>query len=249
LNARRGCSPSFLVARNFLTGTALTLLAAWTLSGQAKAQAAPSGAPSYPVGGVPVAVPVPPGTGMVELADYRVKYEVVTPDSNRLVAAFVSEGDVAKVRNGGTGGIHPYALVEVLRAAEFSDVSASDFKDLVDSASNQIGAVIDSTYKESEAAFNQRMKALNQNTQETLGKPVMLGTFFYKPDAYSFGMLAPVTVNGTTIKMVVGTVLLRARNRVLFAYFYEIYKDDQTPAQVRAVSEQWADAILAANAK
>ncbi|MGD0738990.1 MAG: hypothetical protein ABR957_05300 [Terracidiphilus sp.] len=249
MNTRRRSSSSFAFVRNFLTVTALTLLAAWTLSSQAKAQAAPSGVPSYPVGGVSVAVPVPPGMGMVEVGDYRVKYEVVTPDSNRLVAAFVSESDVAKLRNGGTGGINPYALVEVLRAAEFSDLSASDFKSLVDSASNQIGAVIDSTYKETEAEFNKRMKALNQNTQETLGQPVMLGTFFYKTDAYSFGMLAPVTVNGTTIKMVVGTVLLRARNRVLFAYFYEVYKDDQTPAQVRAVSEQWTDAILAANAQ
>jgi len=49
--------------------------------------------------------------------------------------------------------------------------------------------------------------------------------------------------------MVFGTFLLRARIRVLFAYFYDVYNDDQTPAQVRAVSEQWTDAILAANAQ
>ncbi len=230
-----------------LTVTALTLLASWTLASQAKAQAAPSGVPSYVVGGVSIVVPAPASGGLVELGADRVKYEVVTPDINRLIAAFIPQQDIAMLRSGGTGGVNPYALVEVLRAAETSDVSASDFKDLVDSASSQIGAVVDSTFKESEAEFNQRMKALNSNVQETLGKPVMLGTFFYKTDAYSFGMLAPVTVNGTTIKMVVGTVLLRARNRVLFAYYYEVYQNDQTPAHVRAVTEQWTDAILAAN--
>ncbi|MFZ0340431.1 MAG: hypothetical protein WAL45_20570 [Terracidiphilus sp.] len=244
----RGFSSSQLV-RVFSTVIAIVLLSAWSIAGQAKAQTTPDGVPSYVVGGVSIAVPAPPSGGLVELGTDRAKYEVVTPDINRLVAAFIPQQDIAMLRSGGTGGVNPYALVEVLREAEFSDVSASDFEGLVDSASSQLGAVVDSTFKESEAEFNKRMKALNSNTQETLGKPVMLGTFFYKTDAYSFGMLAPVTVNGTTIKMVVGTVLFRARNRVLFAYYYEVYQNDQTPAQVRAVTEQWADAILAANAQ
>jgi len=81
----------------------------------------------------------------------------------------------------------------------------------------------------------------------TYGKPVMLGTFFLKPDAYGFGMMAPVTANGKTTSMIVGTVLLRVKSHVIFAYFYSTYQNDQTPGQVRAVSEQWADAILAAN--
>ncbi len=61
--------------------------------------------------------------------------------------------------------------------------------------------------------------------------------------------MAPVTANGTTTIMVVGTVLLRVRSHVVFAYFYTAYRDDQTPGQVRATSERWADAILAANAQ
>ena len=61
-------------------------------------------------------------------------------------------------------------------------------------------------------------------------------------------MMAPITSNnGGATTMVVGTVQLRARNKVLFVYFYTVYENDQTPGQVRAASEQWADAILAAN--
>ena len=247
MKAYRRCSSSFPVLRILLTVTALTVLSAWTIASQAKAQTAANGTPSFPVGGVSVALPVPPGLGMVELGNDRAKYELVTPDSNRLVAAFIPETDVGKLRSGGTGGIDPYALVEVLRAAESSDVSASEFKDLVDSVSKEIGGVIDSSFKESEEEFNKRMQAMNLNTQISYGKPVMLGTFFYKTDAYGFGMIAPVTVNGTTIRMVVGGALFHARSRVLFAYFYEEYKDEQTLVQVRTATEQWTDAILAAN--
>jgi hypothetical protein len=163
------------------------------------------------------------------------------------MAAFVLEKDVSTLHSARTQVLTPYALVETLRAAETSTVSASDFKDLVDSVTKQIGAVLDSSFKETEDTFNQRMKAMNLNTQVSFGKPVTLGTFFLKTDAYAFGMMAPVTANGTTTNMVVGSVLLRVRSHIVFAYFYSAYKDDQTPTQVRAVCEQWTDAILAAN--
>ena len=134
-----------------------------------------------------------------------------------------------------------------MRATETTDYSASGFKDVVDFMGTLAGASVDSSFKESEAEFNQKMKTMNLNVQVSHGKRVMLGTFFNKTDAYAFGKIAPVTVNGQATAVVVGTVLLRARNRVLFAYFYEVHKDDQTLGQVRAASEQWADAILAAN--
>jgi len=235
------------VVQLFLIVAALTWLAAGPGSIRAKAQMAASTTPAYAVGGVSVALPAPPGNGMVELGDDRTKYNVVVPDSNRLVAAFVPEKDVPAVRSNGTGSIDPYAMVEVMRTVESTDVSASDFKDLVNSASQQMGAVLGSSFKESEDEFNKRMKAMNLDTEISYGKPVMLGTLFFKIDAYGFGMIAPVTANGTTVRMVVGGAIFRAKNRVLFAYFYAVYKDDQTVGQVRAETEQWTDAILAAN--
>lgn len=231
--------------RVFSTVFALTLLSAWAVTSQARAQTPASA--QFIVGGVSVALPPLPGSGMVELGDDRSRYEVVTPDSNRLIAAYLRAQDIPTLHSSGTGGINPYALIEVLRTAESSDINASDFKDLVTSVSQQIGSVIDSAFKESADEFNKRMQAMNLNEQLSYGKPVMLGTFFFKTDAYGFGMIAPVTVNGQTVKMVVGSSLFRVRNRVLFAYFYEVYKDDQTPNEVRADTEKWTDAILAAN--
>lgn len=225
-------------------------MSACAISSQVKAQtAAGAGRGQFPVGDASISIPAPPGQGMVELGNGRGYFDVAVPDSNRLMAAFVLEKDAARLHTASTQVLTPYALVETLRAAESSDVSASDFKDLVDSVTKQIGTILDSSFKESGDAFNQRMKAMNLNTQISLGKPVPLGTFFLKTDAYAFGMTAPVTANGTTTNMVVGTILLRVKSHIVFAYFYTVYKDDQTPGAVRATSEKWTDAILAANAK
>jgi hypothetical protein len=240
-------SSSFSVVRVFLIVTALALLSAGAFSIEVKAQtAAGAGQGQFPVGDVSISLPAPPGQGMVELGNGRGFFDPAVPDSNRLMAAFVLEKD-APALHARTQVLTPYALVETLRAAENSNVSASDFKDLVDTVSKQIGTVLDSSFKESEDSFNQRMKAMNLNTQVSYGKPVTLGTFFLKTDAYAFGLVAPVTANGQTTSMVAGTVLLRVKSHIVFAYFYSAFKDDQTPVQVRAATEKWTDAILAAN--
>ena len=248
MQSHRCCSSSFPVVRIFLTIAAFVCLAAGAISSQAKAQtAAGAGQGQFPVGDVSILLPAPPAQSMVELGNGRGYFDPAVPDSNRLMAAFVLEKDVPTLHSASTQVLTPYALVETLRAAESSSISASDFKDLVDSVTKQIGSVLDSAFKESEESFNQRMKAMNLNAQVNFGKPVTLGTFFLKTDAYGFGMMAPVTANGTTTNMVVGTALLRVRSHIVFTYFYSAYKDDQSPGRVRAATEKWADAILAAN--
>jgi hypothetical protein len=248
MQTHRGSFFPFPLVRILRTVTAFALLAAWAVSSQVKAQtAAGAGQGQFPVGDATISLPAPPGLAMVELGNGRGYFDPAVPDSNRLMAAFVLEKDVPALHTAANQVLTPYALVETLRAAENSNVSASDFKDLADSVSKQIGAVLDSSFKESEDSFNQRMKAMNLNVQVSYGKPVTLGTFFVKTDAYAFGMMAPVTANGATTNMVVGTVLLRVKSHIVFAYFYSAYKDDQSPVQVRAATEQWTDAILAAN--
>jgi hypothetical protein len=47
--------------------------------------------------------------------------------------------------------------------------------------------------------------------------------------------------------MVAGVTVLRVQNRLLYAYIYSAYKDEDSVQWVRKTSEQWADAILNAN--
>lgn len=205
-------------------------------------------AATFRVGGESIAIPSPTGD-MVEIGvDHRVLFDVVVPDMNRLVAAFLLEKDAAQLQStNNSGPLSPYALVEVLRQGEFAEIDASDFKTLSGQMGQQLGSIIDSSVKETQEEFDRRMKAMNLDNKIDYGQPVMLGTLFSQTDACGFGMLAPVTMNGTSVKMVVSVILLRVKSHVLFAYFYVAYKDEKSTDWVRTTSQQWSDAILAAN--
>ena len=81
----------------------------------------------------------------------------------------------------------------------------------------------------------------------TLDKPMQLGVFFSKPNACSFGIIQQISAVGSSVKMVAGITILRVQNRLLYAYIYSAYKDEDSVQWVRKTSEQWADAILKAN--
>jgi TonB family protein len=221
---------------------------ATTAAGQPTAGASNAQAEVFRVGGVSIALP-PPTADMVEVGgDHRVFFDMVVPDMNRLVAAFLLQKNAASLQSTNiTGPLSSYALVEVLRRGEFAEIGSSDFKALASQMGQQLGAIVNSSAQETQDEFNRRMKAMHLDEKLDYGKPVMLGTLFNKTDTCGFGMMAPVSMNGKSLKMIVGVIFVRVRSHVLFAYLYSAYKDQSTTEQVRAVSEQWADAILAAN--
>ena len=128
------------------------------------------------------------------------------------------------------------------------DLSAKDYKDVADQLEQQFGAVLDTAIKEGEDEINRRLKAQNLDDDKiSLDQPVQLGGFFSKPDAYGTGIIMQVTTNGNTNKVVAGIIFLRVKNRMLFAYLYSVYKDQDTVKWVRKATADWADAILKAN--
>jgi len=203
---------------------------------------------TYRVGGTPLVIP-PPTNDMVEMGqDYRVVMDVFVPEQNRLVAAFVTPNDLAIIKSGGKAMPSQYALVEVLRRGEFMDLSAKDYKDMADTLEQQFGAVLSTAIKEGEDELNRRIKEQNlDDAKISLDKPVQLGGFFSKTDAYGTGIIMPVTTNGVTTKVVAGIIFLRVKNRLLFVYLYSVYKDQGTVIWMRKTTENWADAILKAN--
>ena len=66
------------------------------------------------MGGVSIALP-PPTADMVEVGgDHRVFFDMVVPDMNRLVAAFLLQKNAASLQSTNiTGPLSSYALVEV----------------------------------------------------------------------------------------------------------------------------------------
>jgi hypothetical protein len=244
--ARRSVFPAFLLASVVLV--LLTVPLASAAQNPEPGMAKPAGVPSYRAGGESITIPQPTNDLVEVGSDSRVIMEVFVPDQNRLLAAFTLSDDLPKLRSGGNSALSKYSLVEVPRRGEFADFSAKDFNELAEGASKEFGAVLNSSVKESEDGLNRRMKALDlDDAKIILDKPVQLGSFFSKQDAYGVGMIMPISKDGNTTKMVVGIIFLRARNRMLFAYVYATYKDQETVKWMRKTTEEWADAILKSN--
>lgn len=209
--------------------------------------AAPDGQP-YRIGGVPIELPPPSNQFVDPGRDYLGFMELTVPTGNRFLAGFVLTEDLPFVRSGHGVRLSRFAMVQVMRRGEFMEMSATEFKKVTEQIDQGLGKVLNSTLKESEEEFNHRMKSLHlENVQLSIGKPVQLGCFFSKPDAYSIGFIVPVSANGTTLKMVNGSVFVRAKDRLLFLYLYAEYKDQDTLKWMRRTSEDWADAVLKAN--
>jgi hypothetical protein len=180
--------------------------------------------------------------------DYRVVIENLVPDTNRLIAAFLSAEDSANVRSGISKGFSRYALVENLRRAEFVEVDAETFKQVSDGMAQQFGATLNASMKDEEEEINRKLKAMRGvDTTMSFDKPLQLGAFFSKPNACGFGIIQQISAAGSSMKMVAGIMVLRVQNRLIYAYLYSAYKDEDSVQWVRKTSEQWADAILKAN--
>ncbi len=203
-------------------------------------------ATTYRVGLRSIAIPAPTGD-LVEMgSDFRVLAEPLAPVSNRLVAAFVTPTDLKALQSQPSTTLSTYALAETVRPAEFVNVTPAIYLQAADATKQQFGSS-DTWVKDVQEQLNRTIKSLNSNVAATLDKPIFLGTLFEKTDETGYGMILPVTVSGTTRKMVAGLALLRVKDRLLMGYFYTELKDDGTVAYVRSTTEHWADSILAAN--
>jgi hypothetical protein len=215
----------------------------------AEAAASNSGSvQSFKAGGVAISIPSP-SRGFVEAGDRRSLMELFVPQTNRLLSAYMTPEDLARLNKGGDNTLlSKYGLVEVARRAEFMDCGANDFKEVINGAKEAMGDVSSTSVKDTEEEFNRRMKALDiPNARVSIGKPLMLGTLFSKPDEYGFGMITEYAMSGNNVKVVAGCAMLRVKNRLLFAYLYAEYKDEDTIKWIRKTTEEWSDAILKAN--
>ncbi|MGA9669068.1 MAG: hypothetical protein WBQ94_07665 [Terracidiphilus sp.] len=203
---------------------------------------------SYRTGLKSIVIPSPTADLSEIGPDYRVLMDVSIPNTNRLLAAFLTAEDAANVRSGVSKGFTRYAIVENQRRGEFVDVDADAFKQVADGIATKFGAGLNGSNKDLEDELNRKLKAMRgTEATMTLDKPMPLGAFFSKPNACSFGAIQPISSAGASVKMVAGMTALRVQNRLLFAYVYSVYKDEDSVQWVRKTSEQWADAILKAN--
>jgi hypothetical protein len=245
-------APQFVVRTRILFALGVIALAVMC-AGSVTAQDAgigsskPGETRSYRAGAKSLIIPPPDGDLVETGSDYRVALDALAPEGHRLIAGFILPETLEALRRGSNSPMSKYALVEVSRRAEFAVISEDILKQVVESVGSQFEVDSAKTEKETQEEINRRLKVLGSGTSVTLDKPVQLGTMFSKPSATGFAMIMPVTASGKTTRMVASMSVLRLHDRLVFAYLYVTYQDEDTVKWVRTKSEQWADAMLKAN--
>lgn len=215
--------------------------------GQVSVFPATGGDQRFRIGGLSFSFPTPDRKLAEPGSDLRVLFEPLAPATNRLVAAFVLSDELRSTSAGTTPALTEYALIEVPRRAEFISADSDAFRQVADAVGKQFEGDLSGTVQKQQDSLNSHLKELGSKSSVTLDKPLMLGKLFSNPDAIGYGMIMPYSSNGVTIQVAMALNVIRAHNRVVFAYFYTPYVDENTVMSLKITDEEWADAILKAN--
>lgn len=174
-------------------------------------------------------------------------FELLTPSSNRLLSAYVSEKTRTELLNGtASGGLGFYAMVQVSRRAEYADVTPEAFAQVSKGIESSTGPVNARQAGETVDEINMRLKVLGAKPV-AVDRPEIIGALFRKPDALGWAMLMGVQSGDRNVTMAGAIATIRTRQRLLFAYLYHPYESPKTLDLLRSTLEVWADEIIAAN--
>jgi hypothetical protein len=209
---------------------------------------APGADPEAKAGGVSLKFPSPSG-GFAEVGD-RLRttfFELLAPSTNRLLTAYVPTQSLEQLNaRKAVGALDVYALVEVSRRAEYTDLTPQAFQKVLESMGPALGQLDTQKVGDVAEEINIRLKSLGTKPIE-VGHPEMLGSIFQKDDATGFAMLMAVKQENRSDTMAMGMGVLRVRQRLIFAYLYRKYSSPETVDLVRKGLEGWVDEILAEN--
>ena len=147
-------------------------------------------------------------------------------------------------------GMDRYMVVEVSRRLDKknTDITTANFEQIVASTKQQIGdaSQLNSTAQATAEEVIGKLRAIQNSKDISIEKPIPVGTILQTPDAYGFLMIQPVSSGGTAVRTLAASILIRVRNRMIFAYVYG--SDDESSLKwIQATAEEWSHEILAAN--
>jgi hypothetical protein len=171
-------------------------------------------------GGVSVAIPTPDKEFVEVGSDKRNFFESMVPSRNRLLCAFVPADVLPRLKNPASG-MGRYMLVELSRSLDEknTEVTSASFEKVVLGMKQQLAdpSELNQTVQTTSEEISGKIKQLDQSKDVSIDKPARLGTLFRTSDAYAFAMLVPVSSGGVTMRAINTSVLLRVRDRLIFA--------------------------------
>lgn len=204
---------------------------------------------SAKAGDVAISIPSPDEGYSLAGSEYDKKLDLLVPNQNRLLCAFIANSDVKRLDTVTNWASSGYMMIEVSRSAENLDISPAQFQEVVSGIKEGMkGELFKGATDKVNEELGRKLKDAKQGST-VLGKPITLGTLFESKDVYSFAMVMPVSnTSGTSNVGMVG-VLLRIKEHLVFVYLYKEYTDENTIISLKKIAEKWSHQIQEANAK
>ena len=209
------------------------------------------------VGGVIIDVQAPVGFHEISSlsSETRERAEIFVVPGNRLLAVFVSEGDLGRIMIGEAPEFKQYMMLQVFRKLEYQRISNAQFEQLVAKTTGQqntlLSKVEDKVDTVLEGAADRLSEEYEISLKMTVGEVVPLGVFFEQTNAMGFASLAKyqIATEGENLDHVIAgsTSFLLARDKVLFAYVYSRYESQENIDWVRSKSKEWVNSLLKSN--
>jgi hypothetical protein len=211
------------------------------------AASAQAPAPTAKAGGVELTLSAP--ADFVEVGDKlrTTFFELLAPSTNRLLTAYLPTKVLTEIEKGTPPvSFEVYAMVEVLRQAEYADCTPEAFAQVTGEFANASKIVDDPKLGAITEEVSLRLKNLGAKPVEA-GRAEMLGRLFQKKDAAAMAMLIGLKQAEQSTTMICGMGALRLKQRLIFAYLFRRYESSETVDWIRKNLESWADAMLAKN--
>lgn len=203
------------------------------------------------VGGTSITLPAPAGFFRYDGKSAKVdSYEQkLLPATNRLLADFGSEEDVADVLLDRLPTLERHFSAQTLRSAESLELTATAFGNMKPEIAH---TVAEQASKYRDLAKNLETSAsVAIGSRLTIGESIPLGVFDDTADSICFSMLSKVKVEVLSDAYVsISTCcVVRVSNRVLYLLSSSPYRDKSDIEWARRNVKLWRDAVLKANAR
>jgi hypothetical protein len=201
---------------------------------------------SYRVGEKTINITLPTSDMVVMSDDVMSVLRKVVPENARLISGYGLKDELVRIESGDDVPLTKYAMVAVLRSAEHGTFGSQEFGLATASAIDAFGRL--ESMDDVEAHWNEKMRSMNlEEATINMQAPIKLGSLFDTPDAYGYGMVVPLEMDGESMEVAMGAAMVLVKEKILFFYLYVDYKSPETAIWLREATQRWVDSTLAAN--
>ena len=200
-----------------------------------------------PAGFVDAARPLPP---------MRLLGERMTPPSNRLLAIFISDEDLARAQGGQPPQMARYFMAQTLRQAEESAITEAEFQGVRQLLRQQYQSLLTQIASQAQGHLDNAVRDIGRDAGVdglSLKMGELKGLEIFDDQAMSISLLAAtkyaVQVGDQTqeIPMAMGITTATLRGKLVYFYAYAVYRNAADLDWVRQSTRAWLPRAQASN--